>query len=178
MNMAIHLTDEQRQAIEAQQTRRVEVIDPATKRVYVLIAAEAYERVRGLLEPSPAPGLAPEPRITPQMLRSMQAYWRDLPDLQKLKAKHRQWVAYQGDDRIDLGTSRTEMYQECFRRGLQRGEFYVGRLEADPEGIPPGERTKATGLSMKSATRTSERLPRAPNDKDPRWVADSRPQSR
>ena len=27
--------------------------------------------------------------------------------------------------------------QEAFRRGLERSDFYVGILEADPEGIPP-----------------------------------------
>ncbi len=28
-------------------------------------------------------------------------------------------------------------YQECFRRGLKHEEFYVGPLEADPDGLPP-----------------------------------------
>jgi hypothetical protein len=44
-------------------------------------------------------------------------------------------VAYHGDERIGFGKTQTEVYQECFRRGLQRGEFYVGWIEADE--IPP-----------------------------------------
>ena len=27
--------------------------------------------------------------------------------------------------------------QESFRRGLRRGQFSVGRLEVDPDGVPP-----------------------------------------
>ena len=36
-----------------------------------------------------------------------------------------------------ISRSDVEAYQECFRRGLKHEEFYVGRLEADPDGIPP-----------------------------------------
>ena len=33
--------------------------------------------------------------------------------------------------------SEVDAYQECFRRGLKRGEFYVGWLKANFDGIPP-----------------------------------------
>ncbi|HEV3258862.1 MAG TPA: hypothetical protein VG013_18475 [Gemmataceae bacterium] len=46
----IELTDEQRQAVRAQQGQPVEVIDLATGQHYVLFAREQYERVRWLLE--------------------------------------------------------------------------------------------------------------------------------
>ena len=39
--------------------------------------------------------------------------------------------------RVAVRRSDVEAYQECFRRGLNRGEFYVGKLKADPDGIPP-----------------------------------------
>jgi hypothetical protein len=138
MILAIHLTDEQRQTIESRQGQPVEVIDPATNRVYVLVGAETFERVRALLE-QPAAATVPEHRaqIAPQMLQSMQGYWRDLPELLKLKSRKHRWVGYQGDQRICTGRTDLDVYQECFRRGLRRGEFYVGKLEADPEGIPP-----------------------------------------
>jgi hypothetical protein len=38
---------------------------------------------------------------------------------------------------VAIGRSDVEAYQECFRRRLKHEEFYVGKLEADPDGIPP-----------------------------------------
>ena len=48
----IELTDAQRQALQAEQGKPVDVVDPATRRHYVLLAREQYERVRTLLEPA------------------------------------------------------------------------------------------------------------------------------
>src|SRR6266508_915777 len=134
----IELTDEQRHAVQIEPGKPVDVIDPATKEAYVLLAREQYERVRSLLEqPMPAAALEPHPGVTPIMLQSQQAYWRELPGLLKEKSRKRQWVAYHGDERIAFGRTDIEIYQECLRRGLKRGEFYVGELEADPEDLPP-----------------------------------------
>jgi hypothetical protein len=47
--MSIELTEEQRQAL-ALSSPPCRVIDPSTKDEYVLIRAEVYERLRGLLE--------------------------------------------------------------------------------------------------------------------------------
>ena len=44
-------------------------------------------------------------------------------------------MAYHGDERIGFARTDTELYHECLRRGLQRGEFYVGFLE--PLETPP-----------------------------------------
>jgi hypothetical protein len=30
-----------------------------------------------------------------------------------------------------------DAYHECFRRGFRHEEFYVGKLKAEPDGIPP-----------------------------------------
>jgi hypothetical protein len=133
----IELTDEQRRALQADPGRPVGVVDPATQQQYVLLAREQYERVRPLLEQPAAEAANPPPGIAPQMLQSMQAYWRDLPKLLALKSQRRRWVAYHGQERIGFGKTQQELYQECFRRGLQREEFYVGFLELDPEHIPP-----------------------------------------
>jgi len=57
--MRIELTNEQRRMVEEQGGRPVEVIDPDTKRTYVLVAQEQYERVRTLLEPATPPSSAP-----------------------------------------------------------------------------------------------------------------------
>lgn len=133
----IELTDVQRQALQAEHGRPVDVVDPGTQQRYVLIAREQFERVRSLLEELPPSTAECSPRIAPPMLRSMRAYWRELPGLLKCKSKARRWVAYHADERIGFGRTEAELYQEAFRRGLQRGDFYVGILEADSEGIPP-----------------------------------------
>lgn len=156
MVLALQLTEQQRQAIEAQRGRPVEVVDPVTSRVYVLVAAEMYERVRDVMEEAaPLSAAEPSPLIAPQMLRSQQAFWRDLPGLHKLKSRKRQWVGYHGDERVGFGKTQTEVYQQCFRRGLQRGEFYVGKLEADPEGLPPWG-TLQSDWSLYEATEEEE----------------------
>jgi hypothetical protein len=75
--------------------------------------------------------------IPPGILRSMQAYWRDLPQLLPLRSRKREWVAYHGDERVGFARTRAELYQECFRRGIHQGEFYVGRIRKRLE--PPWE---------------------------------------
>jgi hypothetical protein len=136
MAVAIELTEQQRQAVEAGQGRPVEVVDPVTHRLYLLVAVELYDRVRPLLdEGSPPATQEPSSLIPRGILRAQQAFWRDLPELLKLRSRKRRWVAYQGDERIGFGKTDTELFQECFRRGLRRGEFYVGPLE--PREAPP-----------------------------------------
>jgi len=128
----IELNSEQRQAMA--QGQPVQIIDPVTHDTYVLVPAEMYARLSG--EP-PRPAHTPNPGIAPLMLRSMQAFWRDLPELLKKRRNRGKWAAYHGEERVVIARSDVEAYQECFRRGLKRGEFYVGWLEPDPEGIPP-----------------------------------------
>jgi hypothetical protein len=128
----IELNAEQRRLMA--QGEPVRVIDPSTKDTYIVVRAEAYE------------GQAPQPRrtaeplksdIPPLMLRSQQAFWHELPELLKDQRNQGKWVAYNGAERVAFARSDVEAYKECFGRGLKLGEFYVGRLEADPEGVPP-----------------------------------------
>ena len=130
----IELNTEQRQAIE--DGRPVPITDPLTRDAYVLVRAEDYERLAGAAK-RPAARRAPEDSISPIRLRSMQAFWRDLPKLLENRRNHKKWAAYHGDERVAIARSEVDAYQECFRRGLQRGDFYVGWLRADPDGIPP-----------------------------------------
>ena len=90
-----------------------------------------------LLERPPARISEVRDRIDPLMLRAMEAFWRDLPRLLAGETRKQQWVAYHGDERIGFGKTKTELYQLCLGRGLQHGEFYVAKLEVDPEEIPP-----------------------------------------
>ena len=46
------LTDEQRRALEARPGEPVRLVDPATKRTFVLLPAEEYDRLAG--DPRPA----------------------------------------------------------------------------------------------------------------------------
>jgi hypothetical protein len=78
--ISIELTDAQRQAVEAEPGRPVQVVDPATKQRYVLLAREQYERVRSLLvgsaeaassPASPAAGPPSEGRPYRQRVRDL-----------------------------------------------------------------------------------------------------------
>lgn len=51
--MPTELNAEQQRAIQSCGNGPVEVIDPATKRVYLLVAREQYERLKPLLEEDP-----------------------------------------------------------------------------------------------------------------------------
>ena len=128
----IELNTEQRQAMA--QGQPVRIIDPMTHDAYVLVPAAEYERLAGAPE---RPAGEPHPEIAPLMLQSQQAFWRDLPGLLLDRRNHRKWAAYHGEDRVAIARSEVDAYQECLRRGLKRGEFYVGKLDAHPDGIPP-----------------------------------------
>jgi hypothetical protein len=129
----IELSAEQRQAIG--QGEAVRIIDPLTQDVLVLLRAEDFECLLGIsARPEDHP---PSPEISPQMLRSQRAFWRDLPELLKKKRNRGKWAAYHGEERVTIVRTDVEAYRECFRRGLECGDFYVGKLKADPEGIPP-----------------------------------------
>jgi hypothetical protein len=133
--MKIELTDQQQQAVR--EGRPVEVIDPATRQSYLIVPRDGPESGRG---PVDRPVSAPPPAggIPPGIRRSQEAYWRELPELLKLKSRRRRWVAYHGDRRIGFGRTSAELYRQCTERlGLAKSEFYVDRLE--PRLLPPWE---------------------------------------
>src|SRR5438094_684948 len=86
MSEVIQLTEEQSQAVAAQQGRPVEVIDPVRRRSYVLIAAEAYQRVRDMLEAEdrpaqPAASVPPPNTSAAPMLAEIRPMRQRLKDL-------------------------------------------------------------------------------------------------
>jgi hypothetical protein len=132
--MNLQLTDEQRQALASQGNRPVPVVDPATNARYVLLPAEAYQRLCAL---APADANAPDqagaveappygPGIPPGIQRSKDAFLRDLPALLQIKKRQGQWVAYHGEERLGFARTQAELDQLCFRRGLKLVDFYVG----------------------------------------------------
>ena len=90
----IELTDQQRQAIQAEPGMPVDVVDPATEQTDVLVAREQYEqyeRMRMLLKEEP-PATTPEcpAGMTPLMFQSQRAFWHDLSELLTRKSRKRQ----------------------------------------------------------------------------------------
>ena len=73
-----------------------------------------------------AAGLLP---IPPLIQSAQAAFRRDLPEL--MKTHYRQWVVYQGDQRLGFGRSQTQLIQECLRRGLRQDEFVVRSVEPE-----------------------------------------------
>jgi hypothetical protein len=130
----IELTPEQRQAPDERGGEPVRILDPVTHNAYVLVREDVFERMGGMPQPSEH---EPPANIDPRMLRSMQAFWRDLPGLLQDKHHKGKWAAYRGDDRIVIAADDVVAYQACLRQGMQRGEFYVGKIEPAIDGIPP-----------------------------------------
>jgi hypothetical protein len=131
----IELTAEQRQALQAEQGKPVAVVDPATQQRYVLLAREEYERLHARLgstaesETRPAEG----PVIAPGILRSQQAYRRELPELLTRKKWLGQWVCYRGDERVSIARSKAILMRECLKRGWNDDEFIISVIR--PEGL-------------------------------------------
>ena len=137
--MMVELTEEQRQAVQEQAGGPVEVIDPDTQRAYVLLAREQYEQMRSLVESErePTHRVAEDaPGIPPGILRSQQAFWRDLPHLLSQPKLRGRWVCYHGGERIGIGTYE-ELIRQCGRRGIPDDAFYLGRIR--PRELPPWE---------------------------------------
>src|SRR5438876_10912839 len=71
-------------------------------------------------------------KIAPAILQARAAFRCDLPQL--LQTQRNQWVVYAGERQIGLGTSKTELHQECLRRGLGPDQFLILRIEPDTRG--------------------------------------------
>lgn len=67
--------------------------------------------------------------IAPIISRAQAAFRRDLPQL--LADRPGQWVAYHGDEQIGYAGTKTELYQDCLRRGLKRHDFLVCSIEPE-----------------------------------------------
>src|SRR5437660_892525 len=61
------------------------------------------------------------------ILQARAAFQRDLPRLLQLHAGA--WVAHSADGCIAVGSTKTEVHQQCLRRGLPPEQFLVARVE-------------------------------------------------
>jgi hypothetical protein len=59
--------------------------------------------------------------------QALRGFERDLPRL--WAERPRQWVAYQGERQLGLAAKKHELYQECYKRGLQVDEFVIFCIE-------------------------------------------------
>jgi hypothetical protein len=134
---SIELTDGQRQALQTQQGKPIDMVDPGTQQHYVLIAQEQYERVRSLLEKGTSEAASGAAGVAPGILRSQKAFWRDLPELLKTKKNQGKWVCYHGDERIGIAAGAKPLIRECLRRGLRRDQYDLDIIEA--RDLPPWE---------------------------------------
>jgi hypothetical protein len=137
--MMVELTEQQRQAVQEQAGEPVEVIDPDSRCAYVLLAREQYERMRSLAaaKREPTSRLTEEALGTPPgILRSQQAFWRDLPHLLSQRKLRGRWVCYHGDERIGIGIY-DELIRQCGRRGIPDDAVYLGKIH--PQDLPPWE---------------------------------------
>jgi hypothetical protein len=128
----IELTPEQRQA--AEQGEAVRVVDPTTHDTYVLLRAELYERLTGAARPATDEA---DFEIPPGILRSMQAFWRELPELLKNKRNHGKWVAHHGDERIGIERDKVTLMREIVRRNIPSDAYYITTIH--PSELPPWE---------------------------------------
>jgi hypothetical protein len=86
---------------------------------------------------SPPPPVAESSFEVPSgILRSQQAFWRDLPELLKNKRNHGKWVCYHGDERVGIGTHE-QLIRACIRRGIRHDAFHLDLIEA--QSVAPWE---------------------------------------
>jgi hypothetical protein len=92
-------------------------VDQKTESRYELTHEERAAKLQELMASDPLP----------MIQKSIEAFRRDLPDI--VRTHRGNWVAYHGDERIGFGKTQTELYMECFRRGLTRDDFVVCGVE-------------------------------------------------
>jgi hypothetical protein len=123
------LSEEQRQALAAGRGGPLSVVDPATNREYVLVPADAWQRVRGLIEPAPpSEQHGGTFEVPPGIRQSQEAFRRDLPAFLEDPKLRGRWVLYRGDERIGFASTQRELIRECLRRGWKNDEYYVGKV--------------------------------------------------
>jgi hypothetical protein len=68
------------------------------------------------------------------IVKSMQAFMRDLPELLKNPKYDRWWVCYFGNERLGIAESSVDLIRDCFKRGLGEDQFYIGIITPkDPD---------------------------------------------
>lgn len=77
--------------------------------------------------------------VAPGVLKSRQAFLRDLPALLGNPKYDRLCVAYCDDERIGIAASEKDLLRECQKRGLKSDQYFIGVIsphEIDEEIDP------------------------------------------
>lgn len=143
MAISLELTPEQRSALAASPGGPVEIVDPDTKKKYVLLAQEQFEKAQALLgEPHPAPSSpplaipqpladlpVPPPVIDEMRRRSRQLGWRGRKALQDLEDELKLQYYYGG---LCVNYLRTTQGIVVLAAGRSGSPAYQEQLQAIP----------------------------------------------
>jgi hypothetical protein len=125
----IELTGEQRSALYESANGSVEVVDPATGKVYELRAVE-----RPAI-PSDSPAEENYRGIPPGVLTAMQAYWRELDQLLAVRKNRGKWVLFHLDKQIAIAKTPGELHRLADENRFPIGTTFVERIE--PQAFTP-----------------------------------------
>jgi hypothetical protein len=151
--MAIELTPEQQQAVLAHPDAPIDFVDPTTRRAYVLVAREQYDRLRPLL---PAP---PEPREPGPVAPAVPQCLADLPTPPEVAAAARESYA----QRWRWGGKSLATVEEELKL-----QFYFGGLCVDYLRTPRGIVVLAAGRC--GTSEYQKQLDAIPPDLRPRVI--------
>ena len=169
MNMAIQLTEQQRQAIEVQRGEPVEVVDPITLQVYVLVAVETFDRIRSLVngdtDQVPNPNGSPPGKSSGEG-ESDRVRLNDLPTPPEVLEEVERWCAKHGR----RGREGKRAVEEKFKLQFHFGGRAIYLLNT-PEGsvvLPIAERHRNTP-DLRYVLLTADERPGACLTIPPRW---------
>jgi hypothetical protein len=129
--MVVELTEQQRNLVHERAGQPVELVDPETHQIYLLIAREQYELERtGADDRSQLSSMSwLERGVAEGIRRSQETLRRDLPKLLEERELRGQWVAYRGEERIGIASSEAILIRECLKRGYTDDEYYIGWID-------------------------------------------------
>ena len=125
----LELTDGQCRALDQCPGVPLEVIDPRTRRRYLVVAADQYPRRHDLGESVPED---PPIVVPPMILRAQAAVRRDLPELLRNKKLRGKFIAYAGDERIGIADDDADLIREIIRRGIPEDHYFIWVIEPGP----------------------------------------------
>ena len=141
--VAIELTEQQRNLVQQCAGQPVELVDPQTHKVYVLIARDQGGQTSNPVEQRSEPVETGqyERKVAEGVRRSQEALRRDLPKLLENKRLRNRWIAYRGDERVGIARDSMTLQRECIKCGYKRDEYYIGWINpcelADEEQEEP-----------------------------------------
>lgn len=122
----IELSEAQRLALAQSPGLPLEVVDPHSRQVYVLVPVEQYQREAGT---KPGDREDPPIQVPPLIAQGREAFRRDLPELLRDKKLRGKFIAYSGDERIGIAKDDATLIRECIRRGIADDQYYLGVIE-------------------------------------------------